>query len=512
VKNIEDQIAVMSGIFEYILRFHSLDTTNNRICELACQMLGADATSIMMFEKDEPDTMRIKASYGLSKSYVKIVFAKVGVDLAGIAIQERKYKIIENIPDFFNKNGSHKSLKWVKEEGLVSVICFPIYVENKDYGALNFYFKKSYKINKDQLLLMDFFVKLSAIAIRNNENFLILNQNMLRLVSLNEISKSITSTISLDKLWMVIYKETSKYLNTKNFTIAIYDKRKKEIEFVFTVENNKKTKPEIRKFSNGFTEHIIKTRKPILITSYDLALEKKLKIQGIGKNPRSWLGVPIIFENNVIGVIIVQDYENTNSYNEVDQKMLMNIASQAAIAIKNAKLYKKTQDLAVHDGLTNLFNSRYFYKILNYEMKRVNRYGENIMLLIFDLDNFKMINDTHGHIIGDKYLKELCHHLSLRLRGVDLLARYGGDEFVIISHKIEIADEKKFMERILSTVSKFKCKIDNGKQIQTTCCIGAVYYPYDDIKTEKELVKRADIALYKAKKSGNNKFFIQKNG
>ncbi len=509
MEKIKDQIDTMSEIFNYILEFHPLDEVNNKICEIAAKMLSARASSIMLFETDEPDIMRIKASYGLSKGYVKIVSARVGVDLAGIAIQEKKSMSLENIPKYFKEKKDIKSLKWIKKEQLYSVISFPIFIGDKNYGALNFYFKESYKINKRDRMIMNFFVKLSAVAIKNNENILSLNENISRLTSLNEINKSIASTMDLDQLWEVIYKETSKFLETRNFEIAIYHKKSNIIDFVFVIEKNKKIKIKKRKFSNGFTEKIIKSKKPVLIPKFNEGIEKELGVNGIGESPRSWLGVPIMLENHPIGAIIVQDYEKENSYNETDKNMLLNIASQTAIAIKNGNLYKEIEALAIHDGLTKLYNSRYFYKMLAMEMKKVLRYGGNLLLTIVDLDDFKMINDKYGHIMGDKYLRELSRNMKKKLRSVDLLARYGGDEFVILSHNIDKNAQIVFCEKILNTVSDFKCEMESGASISISCSIGGIGFPYKKIKTEKELVKQADKALYKAKKTGKNQFVIK---
>ena len=187
----------------------------------------------------------------------------------------------------------------------------------------------------------------------------------------------------------------------------------------------------------------------------------------------------------------------------------MNIASQTAIAIKNGNLYKEIESLAIHDGLTKLYNSRYFYKMLAMEMKKVLRYGGNLLLTIIDLDDFKMVNDKYGHITGDKYLRELSRNMKKKLRSVDLLARYGGDEFVILTHNIEKKDQTVFCEKILHCVSDFKCKLDSGESIAISCSIGGITFPYKKIKTEKELVKQADQALYKAKKAGKNQFVIK---
>ncbi|MES0491579.1 MAG: diguanylate cyclase [Leptospirales bacterium] len=168
-------------------------------------------------------------------------------------------------------------------------------------------------------------------------------------------------------------------------------------------------------------------------------------------------------------------------------------------------LNHKLKNLAVKDGLTGLYNHRYFYEKLKEEFTRVKRYGKTVVLLMIDIDHFKQYNDEFGHVAGDFILKEVAANLQKESRETDTVARYGGEEFVIIAPEMLHEQALPFAERVRALIadSEFKNKqILTGKSL--TISIGVGVYPGDG-DTYDELIQAADKALYRAKESGRNK-------
>ncbi|OGW01477.1 MAG: hypothetical protein A3I04_01225 [Nitrospinae bacterium RIFCSPLOWO2_02_FULL_39_110] len=185
---------------------------------------------------------------------------------------------------------------------------------------------------------------------------------------------------------------------------------------------------------------------------------------------------------------------------------------------KTKTLYKKVKDeqtiikqtnrllqrLSITDGLTGLYNQRYFQKRIKEEFIRAKRYNLPFSCLMMDLDDFKKINDTYGHQIGDRILIEFARILTDSIRNIDMAIRYGGEEFIALLPQINIAGAVKVAERFRRRVESYKFKEAN-RPLTTTVSIGVVSYPMNDIKTEKDLLKAADTSLYMAKNSGKNR-------
>ncbi len=177
------------------------------------------------------------------------------------------------------------------------------------------------------------------------------------------------------------------------------------------------------------------------------------------------------------------------------------IGSQLTLIIEKIELFEETKRLSITDSLTGLFNSRHFYESLEKEIARAARYKQVFSLAIFDIDDFKVLNDTYGHQVGDEVLRKIAAIMRGESRETDVIARYGGEEFVIIFPNTPKKDALAVSERILKGVKEltFSPEINGG--IKTTISGGISSYP-DDGKTIKDLLYTADMAMYRAKSTG----------
>ncbi len=195
----------------------------------------------------------------------------------------------------------------------------------------------------ESLVPVELFAKLASVAIENANLFSELQRRLQELNTLNRIGEVLSSTLELDELLPEVYKQASRVMDTTNFYIALYDEGLDEIEFVFTVEGERQlTDPPVKRWGGkGMTEYIIRNRAPLLVKRDVDRWQKEQGIEMIGKPASSWLGVPIIAGEKVLGVIGVQSHTQENSYDEGHLELLSTIASQAAVAMENARLFDR---------------------------------------------------------------------------------------------------------------------------------------------------------------------------
>lgn len=179
------------------------------------------------------------------------------------------------------------------------------------------------------------------------------------------------------------------------------------------------------------------------------------------------------------------------------------ISSHLAVAIKNLTLRAKLQEMADTDGLTSLFNHRYFQKLMDIEVRRAKRYKRPLSLILFDIDHFKSFNDTYGHPIGDAVLREISKLAADAVRNVDTLCRYGGEEFVVVLPETDASSALAVAERIRKNISSHVFEFTNVEPLKVTVSLGISCLPPAEGK--EELIALTDQALYRAKESGRNR-------
>ena len=222
----------------------------------------------------------------------------------------------------------------------------------------------------------------------------------------------------------------------------------------------------------------------------------------LNEKARSVMIVPMTAHGQNKGLLIAESVEK-NYFRDRDIKLLSIVSRSAALALENAELHKRAEELTVIDELTETYNYRYFVQKLQEEKKRAYRYNMPLSLIMVDIDWFKKINDSYGHEIGNIVLKELSDTIKSCIRDVDIFCRYGGEEFVVILPQTAQLEASRIGERIREKVEKMV--IDSGKagSLKITVSVGVTSYP-ENGKSHEDLVSIADQALYRAKGSGKN--------
>jgi diguanylate cyclase (GGDEF)-like protein len=215
------------------------------------------------------------------------------------------------------------------------------------------------------------------------------------------------------------------------------------------------------------------------------------------------VAVPLRRGNHAIGVLALYGRGPDEVFTEDDVHLLQSLVHQAETAIENTFLYEEATRLSITDGLTGLWNRRLFDLRINEELQRAIRFQEPFGLLLVDLDHFKSVNDRFGHQAGDAVLVELARRLTDATREVDVVTRFGGEEFALILPKTPVQGTLRLAEKVREVMANEPFAAGNAS-ILVTVSVGAAGYP-DHGLSGSELLAAADAALYRAKEKGRNR-------
>jgi diguanylate cyclase (GGDEF)-like protein len=215
------------------------------------------------------------------------------------------------------------------------------------------------------------------------------------------------------------------------------------------------------------------------------------------------LTLPLVLQNKNLGWLVFDNMLSRVSISEEDILSLKQFSTQVALAIDNARLFEKVQELSNYDELTKLCLRRFFNENLAQEIYRSKRFNLTFSLILMDLDHFKNINDTYGHILGDEALKAVSEVIRNSLRQTDIPCRYGGDEILILLPRTTGEEAKNIAKRLSERVRSIELpkRLTRGEEIKLTISQGISVYPYDS-EEPADLINRADEALYHVKEGG----------
>jgi diguanylate cyclase (GGDEF)-like protein len=320
------------------------------------------------------------------------------------------------------------------------------------------------------------------------------------LATVHAIGREILATLEPQRIFEIVERECRKIFEVDFFFIGILDRETNEIRIAYRAAGEEAPTETSRPLSDGLAAWIFREKRALYIDDTS-AGEQALPFRPhmVNKDVRSVLAVPLLVGERVVGVLSLQS-RRPRAYDEHQLSVLATIAQQAAVAVENAHHYT----LATVDSLTGLHLRDYFFRRFEEEYVRVRRYAGAFSILMLDLDGFKEINDRHGHLAGDRYLRALGAAIRARMRGADLACRYGGDEFCILLPETDLAGARPIAERLRQALARLVVDVEDAS-LRTTVSIGIASYPEHDTGDIKGLLLRADQALYQAKRAGRDR-------
>lgn len=323
------------------------------------------------------------------------------------------------------------------------------------------------------------------------------------LASMIEIGKALTSSLDIHAILEAIMKQVERLIKPNSWSLLLVESESGDLIFEIAVSTVSEQLKGVRlERGKGIAGWVAQHGQSLLIpdVSKDDRFARHFD-QQLLFTTRSIVCVPMKIKDQVVGVIeLINSYEELD-FDESDILLISAIADFAAIALENARNYKRINELVITDDLTGLYNSRQFGQLIENEVKRSGRYGEQFSLVFLDLDHFKGINDTYGHLVGSRVLGEFGKLVGKHIRASDMAARYGGDEFAIILPHTGKEQGVKMADKLLDAMRETHFVSDDNALIALTASFGVATYP-DDADNRAGLIKAADSAMYEAKAGG----------
>jgi diguanylate cyclase (GGDEF)-like protein len=312
------------------------------------------------------------------------------------------------------------------------------------------------------------------------------------------MSALINSTLDVQEIIKYAIEGSTRLLDAEAGSLLFLEEEVGELFFAEAVgEKGEKVKGIKLKTGQGVAGWVAEKGEPVIV--HDASSDPRF-FDGVDKISnfvtRNIVCVPLRTKDRILGSIEVIN-KNSGSFDSDDMLILTALANQVAVAIENARLYEES----IVDGLTGLYQRKYFELRLEEELKRSKRYKHPLNLVMIDIDYFKRVNDEHGHLMGDAVLKEVASVFKKNIRLEDVVARYGGEEFVLIMPHTSVENMRKTGERLRAEIEEMEIS-----GIRITISVGIGHFDGKEMDFDhKDLISRADRALYLAKKRGRNR-------
>ncbi|HSP06926.1 MAG TPA: diguanylate cyclase [Acidobacteriota bacterium] len=317
--------------------------------------------------------------------------------------------------------------------------------------------------------------------------------------TLLQIIKEIALTMELDGLVNILMDSAMELTDADGGSILIHDDRTNSLmmKAIRGLSGNE-NRPAYFGLDEARFQEILNGRTPVFLHPEEpLTASEDLKVSAL-------IAAPIWWRDEPLGLLVTVRFAGAEPlFSNDDFKLLSLLVDEIAGAVFNAVTHYRTKELTIKDDLTDAYNRRYFERYLEEEFMRARRYGSNLSLIFFDVDNLKEVNLRFGHLIGSKTLQEVAHRMILTVRGIDKVVRYGGDEFCVVLPETDTQGAYQVAERIRVIMASKPFMINDNIPVTITGSIGIASYPMHAVSKD-ELVRAADKAMFAIKNRTKN--------
>ena len=482
-----EKIAILYDASQVVLSTFDLDEVLQRILAIVHDRFRIKNGAIFLLDA-ETQELKLRCSFGRFRDRQGAPSIPVDKGLPGAAVRLRRP---------VNSGDVSKDPRYVRTfAGTRSQLAIPLMVRDSVVGVLDFQSDQPDFFNDETVDLLTLFSTQASIAIENARLHSLEQQRAVQLETINTLAKQTASVLDLKELLAKVCPLVVGSFSVDHVAILLVEGD----QLVVRAQHGKLTplfnEGKHLPHSNGLCARALKTGKTVVEND-------------VGRVPGYIAGyaeavsemcLPLIARGQPLGVLTLES-ATLGAFRSFDVRALESVADICAIAIQNARYFEQTRQMAFVDGLTGVYNRRYFEQRILEELERASRYAGGLAVLMLDIDHFKNVNDEFGHLLGDEVLRQVSGVLTQQLRKIDVICRYGGEEFAILVPQTT-------GDRAWGAAEKLRRAVEGwnfpGVPRPVTVSIGVADFPQNGA-TRNELVQAADSALYAAKQAGRNR-------
>lgn len=492
----------MAALYETSLAINAqldLPRLLQAIIEHAARLLNARMGGLYLVLPDN-ETLELVAGYNLPGEYIGKRLRK-GDGLAGRVVKTGEPIMVADHSHWEGRSTAFDSTPFRRELGA------PIKYRGKVIGVISITDPERIGLFRPgEVRLVGLMADQAAVAIENARLYHAANQRANQLDLLNRVGLAITSGVEIGQVAKTILEQIQQLIEIDAFYLALYDEQTGQITFPTFYDRGKfsSLNPQNIHSNPGITGYVIDTRSPLVLD--DLAVvglpERYAGIHSNGGPSHSIICAPLLLGDRVLGVISIQNY-HPGMFTLEDAHLMETIAAQAAVAVDNARLFAEVQHRAIVDELTRLYNFRGLMELGPREVERAHRFNRPLSALFYDIDNFRDFNNRYSHLVGNQILQEVGKISAQTLRTVDLVTRFGGEEFVTLLPETQVDAAVQAAERLRQAIQNMRISSSWG-ELSITISVGVAELT-SDMTDLNDLIERANRAEHLAKEKGKNR-------
>ncbi|HWY54284.1 MAG TPA: sensor domain-containing diguanylate cyclase [Terriglobales bacterium] len=476
------KISMLYDASQAVLSTFDLDEVLQQILTIARDYFHLQNVAILLREKDE---LYVRCQVGWDEGQDKIRLP-IGTGITGTAAHQKR--------PIYAADVSKDERYILSAKNTCSELAVPLMVRDHVVGVLDCQSANLNHFDSETIDLLTLFSTQASMALQNARLYSLERHRASQLEAINVIAQQMTAVLDLKDLLSKVCLLIQQAFQLCHVSVLLKD----EDELVLRASHGKLT-GRIREgdaaTGHGLWQRALDAGKTLIENDV-----KAVSDVGLYVETGSSMCIPLVSFGQTLGVLVL-DTTRGGAFNATDTQPLESVADICATAIQNAHYVERVKQLAYLDGLTGIFNRRFFELRIVEEIDRARRYQTGMAILMVDIDQFKRLNDEFGHLLGDEVLRQVSSIFHQQLRKVDVLCRYGGEEFAILLSQTNAVHALGVAEKLRKTVEAWQFP---GVPRPVTISAGTANYS-EHGTTRDELVKAADAGLYAAKQAGRNR-------
>src|SRR5271155_3919058 len=484
-----NKIAVLYDAGQAVLSTFDLDEVLQRILGIAHDYFHLRNVAIALLDQ-QSQQLHVRSQIGWDEGQDKIRWT-LGQGITGAAALKKQPVYAPDVSQDPRYICSAKSTH--------SELAIPLMVRDEVVGVLDCQSDRVNHFDSETIDLLTLFSTQASIALQNARLYSLEEQRTRQLQAINAIAQQTTAVLDLEQLLGRVCELIQGAFQVSHVSLFL----REDHDLVLRAHHGTLTPrvPEGGRFPASTEPWASILASSTTATETDLCVAPSST--KFFAESASRMCIPLVSFGQTLGILAL-DSANPDAFRDGDLQSLESVADICATAIQNAHYVERVKQLAYLDGLTGIFNRRFFELRILDEIERARRYGSGMAVVMADIDQFKRLNDEFGHVLGDEVLRQVSSLFHQQLRKIDVVCRYGGEEFGILLTQTNAHQAMNIAEKLRKMVAGWQFP---GVPRTVTISAGAAAFP-DHGTTRDDLVRAADSALYAAKQAGRNQICL----